>query len=77
MTSGEYVWSEEIDRVLALGLDLSDIGVSNWALSRTQALAALNELQTLNVAVLGGDVYQIGQGRAVSLGEGWQHPTGT
>jgi hypothetical protein len=46
-------------------------GINNWALSKSQSLAALAELERLVVAVLGGDVYQINDGRADDRGEGW------
>ncbi len=38
---------------------MEDVGVRNWALSREDALLALDELERLGVAVLGGDVYRI------------------
>lgn len=50
-------WSEEIDCILSVGRSLSQSGVKNWALACEDALVALNQLATLGVAVLGGDVY--------------------
>lgn len=53
------VWSEDVDAVLSVGRTLKSIGVRNWALDRQAALAALERLATLQVAVLGGDVYAV------------------
>jgi hypothetical protein len=55
----EYVWSKEIDSVLSVGRHLENIGVRNWALGRDAALTALEQLRTLGVPVLGGDVYTV------------------
>lgn len=41
--------------ILESGISLNCIGVENWALTRSQALAAL---ENLNSTVLGGDVIQ-------------------
>jgi hypothetical protein len=53
------VWSKEIDAVLSVGRPLDDIGVRNWALEREAALAALEQLSAMEVAVLGGDVLAV------------------
>lgn len=50
-------WSNKIDEVLSIGTPLHAFGVNNWALSRDQALDALDSLEELGVVVLGGDVY--------------------
>ena len=46
------------NRILESGISLNCIGVENWALTRSQALAALEGLKNLNSTVLGGDVIQ-------------------
>ena len=53
------IWSESIDAVLNVGVPLHDIGISNWALSREEALNAISQLAQNKVAVLGGDVYVV------------------
>ena len=55
----KYVWSAEVDRVLCVGRSLKVIGIANWALERSAALAALEKLFAMGVAVLGCDVYLI------------------
>jgi hypothetical protein len=52
----ESVWSTEVDKVLNVGYQLSEIGLRNWALTKAQALVALEKLYSLQVPVLGGDV---------------------
>lgn len=60
MTHGmEIVWSKEVDTILSRGRSLSDVGVRNWALSRADALSAIDEFERIGgVALLGGDVYE-------------------
>jgi hypothetical protein len=52
------VWSTEIDEILKVGHRLTDIGLNNWALTRSQAFIAFDQLETLQIAILGGDVCQ-------------------
>ncbi|WP_262511499.1 hypothetical protein [Deminuibacter soli] len=39
----EFLWSSEIDKILNIGLLLKDVGVNNWALTKSQALHAVDE----------------------------------
>ena len=55
----EKFWSSEVDPILSTGRSLEDVGVSNWALNREDALAALTKFAEIGIAVLGGDVYSI------------------
>ena len=50
-------WSNEIDPILCVGLPLMDVGINNWALELDQALAAVRQLGSRGIAVLGGDVF--------------------
>ena len=62
----------EYDFMLAnKGLDLSDLGVSNFALLRTDALVAVSILQVALIPVLGGDVYLKNGGRIETAYANW------
>lgn len=50
------VWTIEIDKILNVGHQLTDIGLHNWALTKAQALIALEQLSSLEIPILGGDV---------------------
>lgn len=52
------VWTKEVDEILGIGIKLSQIGLSNWALTKSQAICALEQLEALKISILGGDVYQ-------------------
>lgn len=56
------VWSIEIDEILKVGHQLNDIGLRNWALTKSQALTALEQLAARQIPILGGDVYQYIEG---------------
>lgn len=51
------IWSTEVDEILKQGYFLGKEGVNNWALSKQQALKALDELLIKKFSILGGDVY--------------------
>jgi hypothetical protein len=51
-------WSEKIDEILKSSHPLMGIGVNNWALTRHEALIAIDKLMTLGVPILGGDVFE-------------------
>ncbi|EDH9717851.1 hypothetical protein MYA82_004452 [Salmonella enterica subsp. enterica serovar Agona] len=40
-----------------IGISLESLGVKNWALNRKNALDVLHHFESLNICVLGGDVY--------------------
>ena len=50
--------TEEVDSILKVGISLKNEGVSNWGLTKTQSLRALDQFLQLRIAVLGGDVYK-------------------
>ena len=52
----KIVWSEEVDAVLSVGYFMGPSGIRNWALSKNQAIAAIEKLEHMGVAILGGDV---------------------
>ena len=67
----EYIWSSEIDSILSVGRSLESVGVRNWALDRESALTALEQLSAMEVAVLGGDVYEVSNTNAESNYDNW------
>lgn len=44
-------WSTKADAILSSGQALHNTGVRNWALSREQALVALDQLQSSGIGV--------------------------
>lgn len=48
----------EVDKILKVGHQLTDIGLHSWALTKSQALTALEQLAALQISILGGDVCQ-------------------
>ena len=52
------IWSNKIDEILKVGISLNDIGVNNWALTKSQALEVLNQFLLHQIPVLGGDVIE-------------------
>ncbi len=67
----EHIWSSEIDSILSVGRTLNSVGVRNWALDKDVALAALEQLRTMQVAVLGGDVYTVSGASLESNYDNW------
>lgn len=55
----ETIWSKKSDNILKVGFPLNDIGVLNWALTREQALSALDQFEVEGIPILGGDVYEM------------------
>jgi len=49
----ELVWSQRADRVLAVGEWLGASGIRNWALTRQEALTALDALERDGIGILG------------------------
>jgi len=52
----EKVWSGKIDEILKVGHQLSEIGLRNWALTKSQALFAVERFLEEQIPLLGGDV---------------------
>jgi hypothetical protein len=64
--------SEDIvRRVLESGRSLKEFGSSNWALSRAQALIALQAIENASRVLLGGDVWLETNDAFVSTGDSW------
>jgi hypothetical protein len=64
-------WPSEVKEILGIGISLDVIGVNNWALSKEQALIALEKLFSIGVPILGGDVYTISNGEINSQYDNW------
>lgn len=58
----ETIWSKKADAVLSAGRWLGDIGDYNWALTRKEALKALDQLEIEQIGVLGGSVLEMREG---------------
>lgn len=67
----EIVWSDRADAILSRGKSLAGIGVRNWALTREQALSALQEFEKARIPVLGGDVLKVGNAQPEHNYDGW------
>lgn len=66
------IWSKEVDSILSIGTSLIDQGINNWALSKSQALSALDALEAGDIPVLGGDlVRRSPSGRFESTYDSW------
>ena len=65
------MWSDLVRDILKKGSFLSDEGIYNWALTKTDALIALDELFAIRVAILGGDVCSKIDGRYSLVGDNW------
>ncbi|PHS10573.1 MAG: hypothetical protein COA88_02170 [Kordia sp.] len=64
-------WSTEIDEFFAIGYNLHELGVNNWALKKHEALTALKQLLILQVPILGGDVYEKHNGNIQQNYDNW------
>jgi hypothetical protein len=58
----EVVWSNKIDEILRVGHQLTEIGLRNWALSKPQAIIAIQKFSKYRIPVLGGDVCEMLEG---------------
>lgn len=64
-------WSKEIEAILSEGRSLIDVGIYNWAFTKSAALAAIERLASIGVPILGGDVYEIINGILQSNYDNW------
>ena len=65
------IWNEPAEGVLNVGKSMLDSGIANYALTRVQALTALESLSKCKVGVAGGDVYLSNQGGFESTYDNW------
>ena len=62
---------ERINKILSVGRSLSGKGVNNWALSREQALQAVELFAENSLSISGGDVYIVHQNRLEPNYDSW------
>lgn len=65
------IWNDAIVAILSQGISLEEYGTRNWALTRGQALDALDKLTLIGVPISGGDVYIYSNGKYVPTYENW------
>jgi hypothetical protein len=65
------VWSDKIDPLLKIGTPLESVGVRNWALTKADALRALENLFEMGVGIAGGDVYKRVNGKLALTHDNW------
>ena len=65
------MFSREIEEILKIGKPLFDVGINNWALTKSEAINVIEQLASLQVPILGGDVYQIINGTMQSNYDNW------
>ena len=67
----EIIWSKQVDAILGVGHSLEAEGIRNFALRRTDALNALDQLEVLGIPVAGGDVFVDQCGRLKMNYDNW------
>lgn len=65
------ILSDIINAILSKGVSLESIGSKNRALSKQEALNALNQFKELQVPVLGGDVCELFGGVVIYNYDNW------
>lgn len=64
------IWSDVADEILSVGIPMP-YGIKNWALTKEQALSALDAFFAADIAILGGDVCPEINGRIFPNGDTW------
>ena len=67
----EEIWRDKQAAILGVGIALHEWGMNEWALTRPQALHALDLLAAEGMAVLGGDVWVMEGSNPCHYGDGW------
>lgn len=65
------IWSTKIDSILSVGFSANHLGIKNWVLDRENAARAITQLENLKIAVLGGDVFEIEDGKIYQTYDSW------
>ena len=58
-------------KIIVCGIPLFCIGVNNWALTKDQALMALDIFKEQGVAIIGGDIFTICNGQPKHTYDSW------
>lgn len=64
-------WSRQTEAILSEGRSLIDIGICNWAFTKTAALTAIRQFASCSIPILGGDVYEIIDGSPKPNYDNW------
>ena len=59
------------ENILSIGVPLEKFGVQNFGLTREQALSVLDKFRCSGIAILGGDVYRISNGKLEPTYDNW------
>ncbi len=51
-------WSNKTTEILKIGKPLFSVGINNWALTKSESLAAIEHFDFLHIPIFGGDVYE-------------------
>ena len=65
------IWSTKIDSILSVGFSATHLGINNWVLDREKAIWAITQLENLKIPVLGGDVFEIEDGKMYQNYDSW------
>jgi hypothetical protein len=65
------MFSKKTEEILKIGKSLFDIGINNWALTKSDSIFAIERFYSLEVPILGGDVYEIINGVLQSNYDNW------
>ena len=60
-----------VESILSSGIDLEEFGSANWAIHWADALQAISKLHELGIPILGGDVWEIRDGRPFLTRDNW------
>ncbi|MFT3980444.1 MAG: Imm40 family immunity protein [Ferruginibacter sp.] len=60
-----------IEEILKIGKPLYEIGINNWALSKPEALNAIDQFHSLGISILGGDVYTMTNELFIPTHDNW------
>jgi len=66
-------WSTCEKNILSKGIHLAEIGINNWALTKKQAITALESLEDKGIGVSGGDVLRLENGEFNHTYDNWSY----
>jgi hypothetical protein len=66
-----YASDDAVRRILEAGRSLAEHGSNNCALTRAEALAAINAVEHESRVLLGGDVWLESDGALLATGDSW------
>jgi hypothetical protein len=60
-----------VQSLLSSGMDMQEFGSVNWAFRRADALEAASRFYELGIPILGGDVWEMREGRPFLTHDNW------